>query len=319
MKSVPSMSVKVDQYLKFRRGLGYRLRIEGQLLQQFGAFADAVGHKGPLTIELALRWAQLPEGCDRLYCARRLEIVRCFARHLAVTDPKTEIPARNMLGPAHRRMTPFIYADADVLALVAAARALSPSKGLRPRTYSTLFGLLACTGLRISEALRLARRDADLGQGVLTIRETKFRKTRLVPIHATAISALQVYARHRDELVPEPQCDRFFVSQQGQPLPYSTVRSVFRKLCGSLRFPKNAARRRPRLHDIRHTFACRRIERWYDERTDLDHAIPALSVYLGHAKVSDTYWYLTATPGLMSRATQRFESFACLMTGEANS
>jgi len=319
MKSVPNMSVKVDQYLKFRRGLGYRLRIEGRLLQQFGRFADSVGHKGPLTIELALRWAQLPEGCDRLYCARRLEIVRCFARHLAVTELKTEVPARNMLGPAHRRTTPFIYADAEVSAMMAAARRLSPSKGVRPRTYMTLLGLLACTGLRISEALRLERSDVDLGQGVLTIRETKFRKTRLVPIHSTAIPALQEYACHRDQLVAAPQCNRFFVSQQGLALPYSTVRNVFRKLCASLQFPKRAARRSPRLHDLRHTFACRRIERWYDDRIDLDNAISALSVYLGHAKVSDTYWYLTATPGLMSSAAQRFESFASKVTGEASS
>jgi integrase len=310
MKGPPRMSAIVDQYLRFRRGLGYRLRIEGQLLQQFGEFADATGHQGPLTIELALRWAQLPADCDRLYCARRLEIVRCFARYLAVTEPKTQIPPRHLLGPAHRRNTPFIYGDSDVAALMSAAERLASSTGLRPRTYKTLIGLLASTGLRISEALYLSRDDAELKHGVLTIRETKFRKTRLVPIHPTAISALQTYVRHRDCSVPEPQCDRFFVSEQGRPLAYSTVRTVFGTLRATLDTSRNSVRRKPRLHDLRHTFACRRIELWYETGIDVDHAISALSVYLGHAKVSDTYWYLTATPGLMARAAQKFESFA---------
>ena len=319
MKRPPRMSAQVDRYLRCRRGLGYQLRIEGQLLQKFGKFADATRHQGPLTIELALRWAQLPAGCDRLYCARRLEIVRCFARYLAITEPNTQIPPQHLLGPAHRRSTPFIYSESDVNALVVAAGKLSPSKGLRPRTYATLVGLLACTGLRISEALHLTRADADLKQGVLTIRETKFRKTRLVPIHLTAISTLQTYVRHRDRSVPEPQCDRFFVSGQGKRLVYSTVRTVFDALRATLDISKNSVDRKPRLHDLRHTFACRRIERWYENGIDVDHAISALSVYLGHAKVSDTYWYLTATPDLMARAAQRFESFASSSLREDNS
>lgn len=184
-----TMSVKVDQYLQFRRALGYRLRIEGELLQQFAAYADATGRRGPLTVELALRWARLPEGCDRLYSARRLEVVRCFARYLSATEPHTEVPARGLLGPAHRRTTPHIYTDVELSSLISAARRLKPSAGLRPRTYATLIGLLACTGLRISEALKLVQSDVDLGHRVLKIRETKFRKTRLVPVHPTAVGA----------------------------------------------------------------------------------------------------------------------------------
>lgn len=157
-----SMSTKVQRYLEFRRGLGYQLRIEGMLLEQFGAFADAAGHRGPLTTDLALRWAQLPGHCDRLYSARRLEMVRCFARHLAVTEPGTEVPLRGLLGPAHRRTSPYIYSAAEIAALLAAAKQLAPTDGLRPQTYATLVGLLACTGLRISEALHLGRVDADL-------------------------------------------------------------------------------------------------------------------------------------------------------------
>lgn len=303
------MSEKVEQYLQFRRGLGYKLRTEGRLLQQFAAFADVADHRGPLTTELAMRWARLPADGDRLYWARRLEVVRCFARHLAITEPNTQVPPRGLLGPAHRRTTPYIYSEAEVAALVAAARGLVPSGELRPWTYATLFGTLACTGLRISEALHLTRPDADLGRGVLKIRETKFRKTRWVPVHPTALAALQAYAAVRDRIIGDEPPDHFFVSGTGHPLPYSTVRTVFRKLCRSLGITGNGGRQ-PRLHDLRHTFACRCVERWYDASIDLNRAVAALSVYLGHAKVSDTYWYLTATPGLMARAATRFEAFA---------
>jgi integrase len=321
MKPASRMITKVDEYLAFRRGFGYQLRTEGRLLQQFAAFADAAKHRGPLTIDLALQWAQLPSGCDRLYCARRLEVVRCFARHLAVTEADTQVPPRGMLGPAHRRTTPHIYTGEELAALMTRAERLSPSGGLRPRMYATLIGFLACTGLRISEALRLTRFDADLNQGIVKVRETKFRKTRLVPVHATAAAALRVYAETRDRLVTEPQCDRFFICGRGQALPYSTVRSVFRRLCDSLQIKGDGRRvgrrrRRPRLHDLRHTFACRRVEECYDAGAELGHSVSALSVYLGHAKVSDTYWYLTATPRLMARAAQRFESFAGRGTGE---
>jgi integrase len=303
------MSKKVEQYLQLRRGLGYKLQTEGKLLQQFAAFADAADHRGPLTTELALRWARLPADGDRLYWARRLEVVRCFARHLVITEPDTQVPPRGLLGPAHRRTTPYIYSDAEMAALVAAARGLAPSDALRPRTYATLLGTLACTGLRISEALRLTLPDVDLERGVLKIRETKFRKTRWVPPHPTAIAALETYAADRHRMIGKAPADHFFVSQAGRPLPYSTVRTVFRKLCRSLKIMGNGERQ-PRLHDMRHTFACRCIERWYTESVDLHHAVSALSVYLGHAKVSDTYWYLTATPGLMARAAARFETYA---------
>lgn len=304
-----SMSTKVERYLEFRRALGYQLRTEGKLLEQFAAFADVTGHRGPVTTDLALRWARLPKGCDRLYSARRLEIVGCFARYLAVTEPGTEVPLRGLLGPAHRRTPPHIYSEAEIAALLAGARRLARTNGLRPQTYATLFGLLACTGLRISEALHLGRADTDLRRGVLRIRESKFRKTRLVPMHPTATAALQAYADLREQLADETECDCFFVSERGQALPYFTVRCVFRKLCDSLGIT-GADRRRPRLHDLRHTFACRRIEQCYDVHADVDQAVSALSVYLGHAKVSDTYWYVTATPGLVARAAQRFERFA---------
>ncbi|CAN5447511.1 tyrosine-type recombinase/integrase [soil metagenome] len=303
-----TMTAKVKAYLAFRRGLGYQLHTEGQMLLGFAAFADARGHRGPLTTELALRWARATASTERLYWARRLEVVRCLARHLAVTEPGTEIPLRGLLGPAHRRTQPHVYTGAEIAGLMNAADRLGPPGGLRPHTHRTLIGLLAATGLRISEALHLNRRDADLPRGVLTIRQTKFRKTRLVPLHPTTTAALRAYSALRDRTVPRDPSDRFFVSNQGYALPYSTVRTVFRKLCDGLQI--EGTRRRPRLHDLRHTFACRRVEAWSDAGTDLTHAIAALSVYLGHAKVTDTYWYLTATPDLLARAAARFEEMA---------
>jgi integrase len=303
------MVAKVEAYLSFRRGLGYQLRIEGRLLQQFARYADAAGHRGPLTTDLAVRWARATASTDRLYPARRLEVVRPFARHLTATEPGTEVPPRGLLGPAHRRPRPHIFAPAEVTALMAAAGRLGPPGGLRPETYRTLIGLLAAAGLRISEALHLERRDVDLDRGTLTVRQTKFRKTRLVPLHPTAADALRAYAGRRDRAVPPHRCDRFFTSDRGNGLPYSTVRTVFRKLCDGLRLT-SSTRPRPRLHDLRHTFTCRRVEAWYDAGVDLAHAVAALSVYLGHAKVTDTYWYLTATPDLLARAAARFEGFA---------
>jgi integrase len=303
------MTAKVEEYLSFRRGMGFQLRTEGLLLLQFGRYADSIDPAGPLTTELALRWARLPVARDPLYWARRLEIVRCFARHLAMVEPGTQVPARQLLGPSHRRLSPHIFSDAEISRLVTAAGCLAPMNGIRPLTYATLIGLLASAGLRISEALRMTWGDFDATGGAIMVRETKFGKSRLVPLHVTTTAALAAYIRARDRLVPRPKSDHFFLSDQGKGLPYSTVRTVFRKLCDRLQIP-GTGRRRPRLHDLRHTFACRRVEVWYATGVNLTHAISALSVYLGHAKVSDTYWYLTATPSLMARAAGRFESFA---------
>jgi integrase len=305
-----SMLRKVEHYLAYRRNLGYQLRYEGQLLRQFSAYADNIKHRGPLTVELALCWARLPAGGARLYWARRLEIVRCFARYLAIFEPDTEIPGRQLLGPAHCRNVPHVYSDAEVSALLTGARHLKPIDGLRPHTYTTLIGLLVCTGMRISEALRLRKDNFDDRGGVLIIRETKFNKSRMVPLNPSALAVLLNYAQDRDRLAPSERTDHFFLSDRGTPLCYSTVRGVFRKLVDSIPIRGRGARSRPRIHDLRHTFTCRRVQSWYDAGVDVAQALPALSVYLGHAKVSDTYWYLTATPELLDRAAVRFEPFA---------
>jgi integrase len=300
----------VEEYLVYRRRLGFQLHIVGQMLLEFARYADRLGHSGPLTTELAVRWARLPVEATPLYQAQRLEAVRCFARHRAIFDPATEIPPEGLLGSAHRRTAPYIYSEADLSTLLSAARRLPSPTGLRPQTYTTLFGLMSCTGLRISEALKLSRGDVDWGRGTLTIRESKFHKSRLVPLHPSVVPVLREYARFRDRRHPILQTEACFVSERGKALAYSTVRQTFRKLCQHLPITTPPGTRGPRIHDLRHTFACRCLLRWYAEGADLDHAVPALSTYLGHVKVSDTYWYLTGIPELLGLAASRFERFA---------
>jgi integrase len=304
-----------DEYLAHRRGLGFALRIEGQLLLRFAAYADRTGHRGPLTTELAVRWARLPQEATPAYWARRLGIVRCFARYRAAFDAQTEIPPQRLLGEAYHRVTPHIYSEAELAALLEAARRLPPETALRPHTYATLFGLLACTGLRLSEALKLTLSDVDWQQGLLTIRQSKFRKSRLVPLHPSALKALQVYAERRARFFPLAP-EGFFISARGTPLRPATARGTFTRLRDQLSWVGRPGRRRPRIHDLRHTFACRRLLEWYRQGVDLDHAIASLSTYLGHGEVADTYWYLTGVPELMELAATRFERFASTTSGE---
>jgi integrase len=314
---IPTMADRVEEYLAYRHALGYQVRTEGQLLRSFAQFADGVGHRGPLTIELALRWSRLPEQAARLYQARRLEIVRTLARYLAAREPGTEIPPRGLLGPAHAHRPAFIYCEADIAALIRAARSLLPAAGLRPHTYATLIGLLACTGLRIGEALRLRADDFDGTAGVLTVRQTKFHKSRLVVLHPSAVASLRAYADERDRRHPRHRDRCFFVSDAGQPFPYTTVRHTFHILLRqAMPGVRPVGRVRPRLHDLRHSFACRCLLRWYRDGTDIHQAIDRLSAYLGHVKVTDTYWYLTGVPELFALAAARFEDHATLLPGD---
>lgn len=299
---------QVEEYLAERRALGFALRIEGQQLLAFARFVDRSGHRGPLTTALALRWAMRSKKASPIGRARRLDLVRPFARYLAASEPRTEIPPTGLLGPSHRRLPPHVYSPEEVAALVRAAAALSPVNGLRPYTYATLFGLLACTGIRVSEALHLQQSDMDSARRLLTVRETKFRKSRLVPLHPTANRALGCYAAHRDRIHPRPGQPAFFLSQAGLPLAYSTVRATFLRLRRSLGWCRQG-QRPPRIHDLRHTFVGHRLQRWYQDGADVEQHLLALSTYLGHGKVSDTYWYITGTPGLLAATAARFEHF----------
>lgn len=304
-----TMVSRVESYLVARRNLGFQLRVEGGELLRFARFADDSGHRGPVTIDIALRWAQQARTATPLYRARRLEVVRGFAKYMIALEPRTEIPPVGLLGPAHRRMPPYIFSTSEIARLVTSANNLASPHGLRGATYASLLGLLACTGLRVSEALQLRRNDADLGAGVIVVRRSKFRKSRLVPLHPSACVELRRYLARRDAIIPPAARTALFVSEAGNALPYTTVRCVCRKLIDRVAHPVGF-HRRPHIHDLRHTFACQCLLRWYRQGVDVEHRIAALSTYLGHAKVSDTYWYLTGVPELMALAAARFERLA---------
>jgi integrase len=309
MKKQKSMVAQVNEYISYKRKLGFKLRIEARQLLNFTKYADKSDHTGPITTELILKWACLPQKASPLYQARRVEVVRSFAKYQAIFFPKTEIPPPRILGPAHRRTEPYIYSQQQISALLEACAQLTPVDGLRPRTYATLFGLIACAGLRVSEALKLSRDDVDLVNGVILIAETKFHKSRLVPLDPSASNVLRKYAKFRDQYHPFIKSKRFFISETGNPLPYSTVNTNFKILRKKLGWCFKG-KRPPRIQDMRHTFACRRLLLWYEEGVDIDHVIYSLSTYLGHVKVSDTYWYLTGIPELFAVAVKIFEKFA---------
>jgi integrase len=298
----------LKEYLAVRRALGYELRLATGALHNFVDFLeqrDAVH----ITTQLALAWAKQPKGAQRATWSTRLSMVRCFARHYAATDPLTEVPPDRLLACRIPRRNPYIYTDGEVGRLLAAARKLPSTIGLRPWTYSTLFGLIAVTGMRISEPLGLDGDDVDLDSGMITIRKTKFRKSRLVPVHTSTKRVLRAYARRRDQIFPRASCPSFFLSDRGTPLTQSTVRWTFVKLSCKigLREPAKSHGNGPRLQDFRHRVAVRTLLEWYKSDVDVEQNLPKLSTFLGHAKVTDTYWYLSATPELLQLAADRLQ------------
>ena len=309
MKRQKTMVTQVKEYIAYKRKLGFQLRRQASQLLNFAKYADESGHIGPVTTELILKWARLPKKASVHYQAERVVVVRGFAKYQAILCPKTEIPPSGILGAANYRTEPYIYSQQEISALLGACTQLRPINGLTPRTYATLFGLIACTGLRISEALKLSRDEVDLSNGVILITETKFRKSRLVPIDPSASKALGEYAKFRDQYHPIAKSKKFFLSKKGNSLPYHTVWYNFIKLREKLGWCAKG-KRKPTIQNMRHTFACRRLLLWYEQGVDINHAIYSLSTYLGHVKVRDTYWYLTGIPELFAIAVKKFEKFA---------
>ena len=306
----PSFHRLVDEYLTARRGLGFGLETAEGFLRNFASHADRIGHDGSVTIELAVQWARSSRSSNPAQAVRRLTVVRHFARYCALFDPATEVPPAGLLGRVPRRSMPHIYTAAEMAALLKQASCLLPRHGLRPATYVTYFALLASTGLRLSEARRLTTDDADLVNGILTIRETKFRKSRLVPLHPTTTQALGRYADRRDACLAAPRSQYFFRTEHSSRLTRTAVETTFRRIRQRLDWTGHGRTHQPRIHDLRHTFVVGRVLRWYQEGADVDRKILALATYLGHARVADTYWYCTAVPELLACTAQRFERFA---------
>jgi integrase len=260
-----------------------------------------------ITIDLAIRWAREHEHVQRATWARRLSMVRRFAAWLRASDPRTEVPPKRIFNARHRRNKPYIFTDVEIGRLMAEASRLSSPKGLRAPTHATLIGLLASCGLRPGEALALDVGDVDLQNGILAVRRTKFGKSRFVPIEDSARAALAHYAGRRNELSPPTHA--FLVSERGARLRGHAARRTFAKVsyAAGVRAPTGSRRigRGPRLQDMRHTFATRKLIEWYKEGLDVTRELPKLSTYLGHVDVSHTYWYIEAVPELLRLAAER--------------
>lgn len=297
-----ALGQSVEDYLSIRRTLGYKLVDEGRLLMDFAAFVDQHGAVA-VTTELAVAWAIGPHDASPGWWARRLSMVRGFARHHQTIDPGSEIPPVGLLPRRNHRPTPYLYSDDDVTALLTAARTLSPQ--LRAATYETLIGLLASTGMRIGEAMRLDDTDIDWAGSVVTVNNSKFGRSRLVPVHPTTLAALRSYTDLRERLCPHPSAPSVFVSTRAARLAHSTINDNFHQLLDQADLGRAASGRRPRVHDLRHSFAVKTLLDWYRDGADVKGRLPALSAYLGHVHPSDTYWYLTAAPELLALAADR--------------
>jgi site-specific recombinase XerD len=295
----------LKRYIAFRRALGAKLQEPAQTLGYFVKFLEQEGAEF-ITLERALRWAMIPKLVQRATWARRLGMVRQFACWLSAIDPRTEVPPRRMLAARRRRNKPHIFSQQEIGQLMEQAGRIQSPTGLRALTYATLIGLLSCTGLRPGEALALDRADVDIQNGILSIHDTKFGKSRFVPFNQSTTLALARYARRRDKLCSKPATDAFLVSERGRRLGACTARRTFAKLSATtgLRVPTGSQRsgRGPRLQDFRHSFATRRLIDWYRSGLDVGRELPKLTAYLGHANISSTYWYLEAVPELLQLA-----------------
>ena len=307
----------IRDYLELRRGLGYKLEIDERHLRNFAAFLEGE-QTTQITTALALAFATKNRHIDRGSWVQRMGAVRGFARHWQGLDPTSEIPPKGLLRSPRKRAKPRICSQRQLIRLLATARSGRPTRtrGLRPWTLYVLFGLLAVTGLRVSEAVNLRSNDIDWNEGLLTIRDTKFGKTRRVPVHRTTLTILRAYARRRDRFLrvgwrgvtTGRESELFFVSNCGTALSGGYLRWSFRELLRRARLitPGQPAMR---IHDLRHRFAVETLRRWYRHSTqDVERRLPALSTFLGHVNVAATYWYLSSTPALRAAAIGRVES-----------
>lgn len=292
----------LDQYLATRHALGFTLDVQGSLLHQFVRFTET--ERIPfITKDVALRWATHPKDCQPAQWAKRLGLVRRFAEYQSAVDPRTEIPPADLLPHRFQRKPPYVYSDQEIAQLVDAAKQLHSPTGLRGATFSTLFGLLAVTGMRVGEAIALDRQDADLTGGILLVRQAKFGKSRLVPLHASTVDVLRHYARFRDRIFRTAMTPSFFISNRGRRLSRSSVKWTFVQLSKQIGLRHVADRTGPRIHDLRHAFATRKLLDFYRTSDDVERHMAALATYLGHANVLNTYWYLSGVPELFRLAS----------------
>jgi integrase len=304
-ESAVTLRDHLADYLALRRALGYRLARPEKLLGQFLDHLDARGEVG-ITVSVALDWAQLPASSASNWWAYRLSVVRGFATYLHGLDPTHQVPSADLLPQRPLRASPYLYSDTEISALIAATATLRTP--LRRATFATLIGLLAVTGMRVGEAIALDRGDIDLATGVLTVRWGKFGKTRELALHPSTITVLRRYQRRRHQLAPPTATSAWFVSTAGTRLIYCNVANTFHRLARLAGLTPRSSSCRPRIHDLRHTFAVRSMLDAYAAGEDGQTRLTLLSTWLGHVNPASTYWYLSAAPELMITVGQRLET-----------
>jgi integrase len=301
------LSQTADDYLRLRRALGHKLADAGRLLPRLVAYLES-NDLETVTIESAMAWAQQPDADPTsTVWVSRMAVARGFARHLAGSDPRTQVPPVGMLPSRRSRRVPYIYSSAEIAALVAQAR-VTIRTPLRAATIETLFGLLAATGMRVGEAIRLDNADLDWVEGLAVVRASKFGKSREVPLQASTVEALAAYARRRDQLQPVRKAPSFFVSIVGTRLLYADILITFRQLTEAAGIGAQSSVR-PHIHDLRHSFAVHALVDWYRNGEDVQARLPSLATYLGHCEPRSTYWYLSGAPELLGLAAGRLEIF----------
>jgi integrase len=297
---------QLTDYLALRRALGYRLVRPEKLLNQFLDHLER-SSETTITVSSALDWARLPANGGSNWWAYRLAAVRGFATYLHGIDPQHEVPAPDLLPQRPRRASPYLYSEAEIAALIAATSMLSTP--LRRATFATLIGLLAVTGIRVGEAIALDCGDVDLTAGLLLVRWGKFGKTRELALHPSTAAALRRYRRLRHRLAPETGTAAFLVSQAGTRLIYCNVHHAFHQAVQAAGVTPRSASCRPRIHDLRHSFAVRAMLDAYAAGQDGQTRLTLLSTWLGHVHPASTYWYLSASPELMAAAGQRLDAY----------
>lgn len=309
MSSPDPLEVAAEKYFALRRKLGYALRSERDEVLLFARAMDAMRRR-KITLPLVIDWARSAQNGSPKYAAWRYEAVRRFLTVAACTRRDTVIPPPGYLGRPFGRRRPHIYAGAEITALLAATGTLTPTAGLRPWTYRTLFGLLYATGLRIGEALALDRSDLDRSRGTLFVRRDKERLSREIPLHPSVVKVLGLYEARRDARHPVPRAAAFFLTEtRGTRLQYHYVNAAFRQLRHALGWSRRPL---PTVHDLRHSFAVRKFLEWIRAGKDVDAEIPALSAYMGHKTPTSTYWYLSAVPELLYLIAGHTERFAAM-------
>lgn len=303
-----SLKDGLEAYLKDRRNAGFKLRSEGLILKHFVSFLDEheITH---ITVKLAVEFAVSNPNVSPERHAQKLSAIRQFAKYWSTEDSKTEIPPKNVLPYSYKRKAPYIYDDDEIISLLTCSNGGQPNDRFDQHVYFVLFGLLAVTGMRLSEALNLECNEVNFQDQIITICKSKFQKSRCIPLHKTTMDVLQTFSAYRDHCFPNHTKRQFFIDCHGNPLKAEHVRYIFRKRASKINFSASKKGRNPRIMDLRHTFSVKTLLLWYkSDINNIDSYLPLLSTYLGHVSPTNTYWYLTETPQLLHFVMARCKS-----------